>query len=423
MSQPTPANLLDDTQGHQSVENSNRQTNDGHPLIMNPGRSDVIDSRNHTRVAGNSPIDGANLIDLPSKIANSTRVTGNNLPDQESIEPVNLQQHESAMRSMLSVIDQMRQQHLVERLAQELEQLDASFNQKLDAIQSYVANSVIALHKEISHLSSAVSGAQTDQGRGNFFVGQRPTRTSTRLINPTSIPTWELRNEIPVGSVGTPVDPHDPNLNGNQVRYQTSQQQREQTNRSELDNRPSNCYRSINTGPNHETTGSGTLKIAEPTFTGKTAELPMQFLVNLKQFRDVYGQGYHFKVIINQCMERLARKWWNITRDRITTWEDFERQFCRRFWSEEIEDNVKLRLDYEWYDEKKKMSRMGYAMNAIGLARDLRPAISETEIVNTVRRHFPEDIRATLRTLGIRTITEILDLLSLYDEEGPSNKE
>lgn len=259
------------------------------------------------------------------------------------------------------------------------------------------------------------------QGRSTS-VGGRQGLPGSRNIVPTGI-RHETRR-TPSDSTQAPVTAN-PRITSGSTENQDSGERRENANSSPLTEASTQIGSTSNNtllGPSNTSAQCSSLKLEAPTFHGKAEELPMQFLVDLRGFRDAYVPRYHFKVVISQCLQGLARQWWKISRDYIPDWGTFEKQFTRRFWSRERQDNARTQLEFEFHDVNNKISRVAYAMKFISLARDLRPPLSEHEVMDKIKKHFPEDVRATIRILGIKTLPEFLDLLSAIDEEGPGNR-
>lgn len=277
---------------------------------------------------------------------------------------------------------------------QNIGSLDTLVTKKLETMQNYIKGSLDAIYAEITNNRQLPTQGQPQTNWSFNSADRSPAGNGPMDLSAQS----RFNDRITASQAASPV--------------------------TTTGNRRENIHNQTMTlGPSNTTATGGSLKLEAPIFKGTTSELPMQFLSNLRAYRDAYVPRYHFKLIITQCMSDIARSWWNITRDDVRDWGQFETEFRRRFWSEEIQNNIKMKLDYYWYDATKKQSRMGYALKMIGMARDLVPTPTENEIIHKIKRHFSEDVRTTIRTLGITTIPRLLDLLSSYDEEGPGNRE
>lgn len=57
----------------------------------------------------------------------------------------------------------------------------------------------------------------------------------------------------------------------------------------------------------------------------------------------------------------------------------------------------------------------------IGIARELRPRLTDAYIINQLSRHFSEEIQNTILTRGIQSLNELLNLLEKIDQAGPIN--
>lgn len=70
----------------------------------------------------------------------------------------------------------------------------------------------------------------------------------------------------------------------------------------------------------------------------------------------------------------IAKDWWTLIEEDVNSWGDFENQFCSRFWNEDVQHRVYETLDHGWYNPESKQKRLSYAINLIGIARELTPS-------------------------------------------------
>ncbi|XP_024946769.1 uncharacterized protein LOC112495244 [Cephus cinctus] len=165
----------------------------------------------------------------------------------------------------------------------------------------------------------------------------------------------------------------------------------------------------------------GAPRMTLPTFNGAATSRPMRYLQELKQYCLTLGLEQDIKLVISQSMTGSTKEWWLLIEEKIYAWEDFEREFKRRFWNEEEQYRISEKLEFGSFDENKKGSRVDYAIRIISNAKDIEPPIPEAQIITKMARHFDENIRSAILARGMKTTDEILDLLQRFDKIGPVN--
>ena len=150
-----------------------------------------------------------------------------------------------------------------------------------------------------------------------------------------------------------------------------------------------------------------------------------RYLYELNQYREALGPRYNFRIIIEQSLwpdlSGLAKEWWTIVEQAIETWEDFTVQFHRRFWNDEVQYGVRENLDFGYHNTESKPKILAYTINLIGIAKELRPALSDSQIINKLSRHFTDEIRSAVIARGMNSLPIFLDLLEKFDQAGPLN--
>ena len=71
------------------------------------------------------------------------------------------------------------------------------------------------------------------------------------------------------------------------------------------------------------------LKIKPPIFEGKPSEKPLRFLSELKDYVSLYNTSSkdNLKILINQCLKKGAKDWFYLFKDKINSFQEFEKLF------------------------------------------------------------------------------------------------
>ena len=78
-------------------------------------------------------------------------------------------------------------------------------------------------------------------------------------------------------------------------------------------------------------------------------------------------------------------------------------------------------LDFGYHNSESKQKRLTYAINLIGITKELRPALSDSQIINKLSQNFTDEIRSAVIERGMNSLPIFLDLLEKFDQAGPLN--
>ena len=103
---------------------------------------------------------------------------------------------------------------------------------------------------------------------------------------------------------------------------------------------------------------------------------------------------------------------YNIVRDKITTYAEFKQKFESRYWNSHTQRLLRNELEYGRYDRKLGITPENYIIQQVERAKHLTPVFAEIDIVTKLAYHFNHNIRVAVFTQGIRTVDELLILVS-----------
>ena len=83
-----------------------------------------------------------------------------------------------------------------------------------------------------------------------------------------------------------------------------------------------------------------------------------------------------------------------------------------RYWNAHTQRLLRNELEYGRYDRKQGITPENYIIQQVERAKHLTTAFSEVDIVTKLAYHFNHNIRVAAFTQGIRTVDELLILIS-----------
>lgn len=156
---------------------------------------------------------------------------------------------------------------------------------------------------------------------------------------------------------------------------------------------------------------------AQVKFYGKENENPMQFIRTCERDMDVISDHFSESEKINWIVRRLksnAAEWFSIVHDKINTYEELITHFKNRYWNNEIQRKVRVQLEFGKYATIKG-SKETYVIQLVSKAKFLEPEIAESDLMDKIAHHFGRSLQIAVLTQGIKTVEEMLLLLSKWD--------
>lgn len=152
-----------------------------------------------------------------------------------------------------------------------------------------------------------------------------------------------------------------------------------------------------------------------PNFHDNEKDRPLKFLRDMRQY--VEGNNLELgkiKYTLSRCLQGNAASWWDIICDRIESWDDFEKYFRERFWSEFKIKKLRETLRFGRY--RSNISRMQYASDILSLMYELEPETSEAEKIALLINHFERNVQIAMIGREINSLSELNRILEQYDQ-------
>lgn len=128
--------------------------------------------------------------------------------------------------------------------------------------------------------------------------------------------------------------------------------------------------------------------VDKPIFHGKNDSNPMKFIQKLKRYiNSINGQNRAVD-IATECLAGSALKLLEIFSDKWSSLADFERDFKIVFWSNSQQEKAKYRLINSSWNSKSQITMSEHFSEQIDMVRLLTIPLSESDMVNSIMRHF-----------------------------------
>lgn len=154
----------------------------------------------------------------------------------------------------------------------------------------------------------------------------------------------------------------------------------------------------------------------ELKYAGENKLHPKIFIRQLGQYVGTYGLETNIKQIIQGSLCGEAELWYQLVEDRYNSFEQFETLFLNHFWGEHAQQKVRFSLFNGKYSTRFGCSREKYVLQKYYNVRHLEPALTETEIVKFLSRHFDEDIHKVIVVQRITTMDQLIEYMRSLDD-------
>lgn len=147
--------------------------------------------------------------------------------------------------------------------------------------------------------------------------------------------------------------------------------------------------------------------VSKPSFDGKPFANPIAFLKRLKKYiRAVNGIDREIDIALG-CITGHARKVMDLYSKGWVSFADFETDFRRTYWTEQIQESVRYRLINSVYSSDSRMTMSEHFAEQVESMQSLTIAFSERDLVNSIMRHYSLDIQRLWFTR-----TEVVNIMS-----------
>lgn len=133
--------------------------------------------------------------------------------------------------------------------------------------------------------------------------------------------------------------------------------------------------------------------VSKPTFDGKSLTNPIAFLKRLKKYIKSLNAHDREVDIALECVTGHARKVMELCSKDWVTFADFETDFRRNYWTEQIQESVRYKLINAVYSDDTGITLTEHFAEQVESMQSLTIAFSDRDLVNSIMRHYPIDIQ------------------------------
>jgi hypothetical protein len=156
----------------------------------------------------------------------------------------------------------------------------------------------------------------------------------------------------------------------------------------------------------------GSTEFALPTFDENKGMNPVA-LIQLEeffQFREIPPRLW-LRVAKKSIIGSVSKQWLEATNIKLASYEQFKSEFFSTWWSAAQQGLVKCKLYQSKYDKSAGLSLSAHILKYATMASYLEPKINDSEIIEALRRHYPQDIQKLLVSTKLNTVAEVLEVL------------
>lgn len=153
-----------------------------------------------------------------------------------------------------------------------------------------------------------------------------------------------------------------------------------------------------------------------PHFTSRTRN-PPEFLEQFNKYYEHYTKrnskeclGY--LELIEQCFENTTAMWFQIIKHDLKDIEDFKNKFLKQFWSQDVQRNIKKRIEVEKYRNDGKLSMTEYFIDRVLTLKSMLPPMEDLEIIDLLANNFNEQIRISIAVQNVQTFERFMEILN-----------
>jgi hypothetical protein len=140
---------------------------------------------------------------------------------------------------------------------------------------------------------------------------------------------------------------------------------------------------------------------------------PVFHLKQLDNYMEVKRISNDRKLILayKSMNSEMSTQWVETVINYIYDYETFKKEFLNTWWSSSQQSLIKCSIYQDKYDRRSNMSLSAHFLKYAIVTTYLQPKLSEVEIVEAIRFHYPTHIQRMLLTIPSKNISEMLNLL------------
>jgi hypothetical protein len=170
----------------------------------------------------------------------------------------------------------------------------------------------------------------------------------------------------------------------------------------------------------------GSTEFALPMFDenqGMNPRLHIGQLEEFLQFRGIPPQHW-LAVAKKSIVGSVSKQWLGAVNSNLSSYEQFKKKFLDTWWSAAQQGRVKNTLYRSTYEKRAGLSMSAHLLKFATMASYLEPKLTENEIIEAIRCHYPTKIQELLVSTRLDSVAEFLEVLNrleLVEERNESS--
>lgn len=133
--------------------------------------------------------------------------------------------------------------------------------------------------------------------------------------------------------------------------------------------------------------------VDKPNFNGRSQINPITFLKRVKKYIKSLNAHDRGLDIALECVTGHARQVMELYSKGWATFADFEADFRRNYWTEQIQESVRYKIIRGEYSTDSGVSMSEHFAEQTETMQSLTIAFSERDLVNSIMRHYSVDVQ------------------------------
>lgn len=151
---------------------------------------------------------------------------------------------------------------------------------------------------------------------------------------------------------------------------------------------------------------------------------PMEFLRRLDDYlnRSELNEWCERRTVIEKSLDGEANEWWMVIQAGVDSMDAFRLKFRNKFWGDRVQNAHKEKLRTGKFAKGGKLTATEYLTKNVLLAKNLEPAMSESEIVSHMVKHFGKNVETARFNRNVTDFEGLEELLAEWENSETEEK-
>jgi hypothetical protein len=296
------------------------------------------------------------------------------------------------------------------QLAEIQEAENNQVKQNIEKLQEKVENQKVKMDREITSVKASVDSLQKGFEDNLSEISRRAGESTKSMEKSLKIGLQDLRKEVDQIKLKTTEKQAQVPVGQKEAVATRSMIERDTVEKSqEIDQTLESSDMEL-----LKVTGSlGRSEFALPTFDENKGINPVAHIRQLEEFFQFRGISKRLWLIVakRSIIGSVSKQWLEATNEKFGSYEQFKAEFLSTWWSAAQQGLVKCKLYQSKYDKTEGLSLSAHFLKYATMASYLEPKLTDCEVIEALRCHYPQEIQKLLISTKLCTIAEVLEVL------------